>query len=292
MIRPLLLHNDRIRPAQERFFTPGQVGLLNGWGVFSTIKVTEGVLFAFPRHFARMKRDAQLMRVPFPFAMEELEERLLSLVEATQEYNSTLRVTVVRNKGTVFVGPDIDRDYELVAFVTERNNWGAGVSLGIVEQARHAASRFAGAKITAWAMNLCLLEEARERGFDEVVLLNERGEVSECTSANIFAVMGGRVLTPPLDAGCLPGVTRAVLLEDIRNPRFHVAEQTLKPADLEQADEVFITSSTRDLLPVQSIEGLNLKANDGPACRALQADFTAYEAAYVKNAARRAVVRA
>ena len=83
-----------------------------------------------------------------------------------------------------------------------------------------------------------------------MVLLNERGEVAECTSANLFIANGGQVYTPPLGSGCLPGITREVLLGEIHVPGITVEEKTLLPADLESADEVFITSTTRDLLPV------------------------------------------
>lgn len=285
MIRSLLLHNDRIRRADERFFTPGQVGLMNGWGVFSTIKVVDGVLFAFPRHYARMKRDAEIMRVPFPWAPDELEDRLLMLVEANEDYNSTLRVAAIRNKGTVFEGPGIENEVELVAFTTARSDWGKAVRLGVVRHGRHAANVFAGTKITAWSMNLCWYEEAHERGLDEVVLLNEREEVSECTSANIFAAFGNEVATPPLSAGCLPGVTRQILLEEALCPGLHVVERTLCLPDLEAADGVFITSSTRDLLPVAGIEGLRVRA--GTAARdQLEEGFDRYSDRYIASAVR------
>src|SRR5438552_6849537 len=103
-------------------------------------------------------------------------------------------------------------------------DWGSGVKLAYVPQARHAASMFAGAKILSWAMNLTWVEEAQSKGFDEVILLNERGEVAECTSANIFMARGNQVLTPPLSSGCLPGVTRDVLLSGIHVPGVSVSE--------------------------------------------------------------------
>ncbi len=120
---------------------------------------------------------------------------------------------------------------------------------------RHGASPFAGAKITSWAANLTWYEEAHERGFDEVILLNEHGQISECTSANIFAIQDDCVWTPPVEtSGCLPGVTREILLEAIDIPGITIAERELTPSDLEEADQVFITSTTRDLLPVFEID--------------------------------------
>jgi branched-chain amino acid aminotransferase len=150
----------------------------------------------------------------------------------------------------------------------------------VAPHARHAASEFAGTKYLSWAENLTWYERAHEQGLDEVVLLNERGEVSECTSANIFIAEGGRAWTPPLDSGCLPGVTRAVLLEEIRAAGIDVREKTLLPEDLESADEVFITSTTRELLPVVSIEGLKVRRS-GAVRLTLQQAFTSYVSAYV-----------
>jgi branched-chain amino acid aminotransferase len=275
-----ILHNDSICAADERVLATGQVGFLNGWGVFSTIRVARGVLFEYERHFARMKRDAKLMRVPFPGDADGLEQRLLRLVERNEANDATLRLAVVRNRGGLFEGPNLASDFDLVAFTTGLNNWGTGVNLGVVPQARHAASRFAGVKFTSWAINLTLYEEAHDRGFDEVVLLNERGEVSECTSANIFMAKDGDVWTPPLDSGCLAGVTRDVLLSEIRVPGIHVGEKALTLSDLEAADEVFITSTTRDLLPVLSIEGIRVR-REGRIREFLQAAFTQHIGDYV-----------
>jgi branched-chain amino acid aminotransferase len=154
------------------------------------------------------------------------------------------------------------------------------MKLGVVPNARHAASEFAGAKILSWAENLTRYERAREQGLDEVVLLNERGEVAECTSANLFAVHGDRVLTPPLSSGCLPGVTRLTLLEDIQVPGLTVQERILLPPDLESADEVFLASTTRELLPVASIEGMRVRRSREVRDR-LQAAFTTHVEAYV-----------
>src|SRR5215468_7904747 len=111
-----ILHNDEIHEASEKLLSPGQVGLFSGWGVFSTIKVIDGVLFAFERHWARMSRDAALMRVPLPAEAGRVEENLLKLVERNQAYHSTLRVNVVRNRGGIFEGPDIARPSDVVAF--------------------------------------------------------------------------------------------------------------------------------------------------------------------------------
>jgi branched-chain amino acid aminotransferase len=266
-----VLYNDEILDANVTCVAPGHVGFMTGWGVFSTIRVSQGVLFEFERHFARMNRDAAVVRVPFPDESRWLEERLHRLVEANKAFEATLRVNVIRNKGGLFQGPGIDRDFDVVAFTTNLNAWGASVRLGIASEARHAASKFAGTKVTSWIFNLNLYEEAHERGFDEVVLLNERGQVSECTSANIFAVVGNEVRTPPLSSGCLPGITRELLLSEKLVQGIPIVERALSLSDLYRADEVFITSTTRNLLPVTEIEHVRLNRRGDTSMRLLNA---------------------
>src|SRR5262249_17791350 len=126
-------------------------------------------------------------------------------------------------------------------------------------------------------------------GFDEVILLNERGEVAECTSANIFAARGSEVWTPPLDSGCLPGITRELLLSEVTAPGVQVIEKVLTPADLEAPDQVFISSTTRDLLPVSSI-GDRQVGNHGGAREALQEAFSKYVDEYVAAHKRESVI--
>ncbi len=280
-----VLHNREIRDAHEKLLSPGQVGFLNGWGVFSTMRVSQGALFAFERHFARMRHDAQLMRVPFELEPDQLNALLLSLVEANHAFDGVLRVAVVRNRGGLFEAPNQDRDFDLVAFTAELTQWGKGVNLTYVPNARLGTSPFAGTKITSWAQNLTWYEQAREKGFDEAILLNECGEISECTSANIFAIEGEDVWTPPLaTSGCLPGVTRAILLEEVHVPGVRIRERVLTPSELESADAVFITSTTRDLLPVFAVDGLALNQEKN-TLKLLSEAFSARRTAYLENVA-------
>src|SRR5207247_6225726 len=161
------------------------------------IKVIDGVLFSFERHWARMSRDAALMRVPLPGDAARLENNLLRLVENNRAQLSTLRVVVVRNRGGMWEAPDQSRPSDIIAFTADFKDWGESVKLNYVRQARHAASVFAGTKILACAMNLTWLEEAQSRGFDAVLLLNERADVAECRSANALAGKGTEAGTPP-----------------------------------------------------------------------------------------------
>ena len=280
MLHRFLLHNDRIQAAADLSLSPGQVGLLSGWGVFSTLRVAEGVLFAFERHWARIARDAAAFHVTIPTDPEKVRRKLLELVEANGACNSTLRLVIVRNGGGMWAGPSNGRESDLIALTADSKDWGEGVKLAYQSNGRHGACPFAGTKILSWAMNLTWLETAQRRGFDEVILLNEHGEVAECTSANLFVADGSQVWTPPLSSGCLPGITRELLLGEIHVSGYTIGEKPLTPADLENADEVFITSTTRDLLPVHEIEGKQVGRTDR-ARVALQGAFREYLHRYV-----------
>jgi branched-chain amino acid aminotransferase len=256
--------------------------LLAGWGVFTTLRVADGVPFAWERHWARIQRDAAAFHVPLPQDAEHVRRKLLELVETNQTPNCTLRLVIVRNGGGMWAGPSNGRASDVIALTADSKDWGESVKLSYVAQARHAACEFAGTKILSWAMNLTWLEKAQQRGFDEVILLNERGEVAECTSANIFIANGSEVWTPPLSSGCLPGITREVLLGEIRAPGIRVIEKTVMPGDLEAADEVFITSTTRDLLAVRQVEDKKVGRNDRVR-KALAEGFADYLRNYVAS---------
>jgi branched-chain amino acid aminotransferase len=279
-VHPHVLHNRDIRDSREALLSPGQVGFLNGWGVFSTLRVTDGTLFAFERHYARLKRDASLLRVPFPFSAIELLGLLRSLIERNEAWDAVLRVVLVRNKGGTFEVEGFERECDLLAFTAPLTRWSDGVHLSYVANGRFGASPFSGTKLTSWAQNLTWYEKAHAEGFDEVILLNEHGEVSECTSANLFIVRDQEVWTPPLaTSGCLPGVTRAVLLEEIKVDGVTIGEKEFRPSDLEESDSVFITSSTRDLIPVSAVDGAPLRQEHAVLNR-LRDSFVAYRAAY------------
>lgn len=288
MLHRYVLHNDQIQLVTDLALSPGQVGLLSGWGVFSTLRVADGVPFAWDRHWARIQRDAAHLHVALPQDSEAVRLKLLELIDANQAANCTLRLVIVRNEGGMWAGPSNGRESDLIALTADSKDWGDAVHLAYVPEARHAASEFTGTKILSWAMNLTWLESAQRRGYDEVILLNEHGEVAECTSANIFIANGDQVWTPPLNSGCLPGITREVILHEIHTPGITVGEKTLFPADLENADEVFITSTTRDLLPVSHIEAKPVGRTDH-ARHALANSFAEYLRNYIATHARQPV---
>ena len=138
-------------------------------------------------------------------------------------------------------------------------------------------------EVISWLNNVWNLYEAQQAGFDEVVLLNERGEVAECTAANIFCARKGVVLTPPLSSGCLAGITRSVMLEIASSAGVPTEEQTVFVDDLYAADEVFITSTNRNLVGVSEIRGRAVGRGPRVLMEKLDNAFDNYTRAYVQT---------
>ena len=172
-------------------------------------------------------------------------------------------------------GPGSGLASDTIALTADSKKWGASVKLGIQPHGRYSASDFTRAKILSWAPNLRWAERAQEQGLDEVILLNEFGRVTECTSANVFAAFGNEVITPQLSEGCLPGITREVVLQELQLPGLRITEENLTLDQLHAADEVFISSTTRGLLPVSEIGGKKVKANTS-VCERLVEAFHVY----------------
>jgi len=281
MIHRSIFHNDRLSPIEEVRLSPGQAGLLNGWGLFTTVRIYEGIPFAFERHWKRLVRDAERTHCPFPFKAETVREQLGEVLRANRVKEGCARIYAIYNQVGFWRSDENFPAVDLIIYSADLPSYSERARLGLRENGRHAASPLAGVKVTSWLNNVWSLHEAQRAGFDEVVLLNERGDVAECTAANIFCVKGGRVSTPPLDSGCLEGVTRGVLLETGAAAGVPVEERVLLPQDLFAADEVFISSTNRNLLPVSEIEGRKIGSGAVPVVEKLEKVFAAYVRDYI-----------
>jgi branched-chain amino acid aminotransferase len=290
MLHKFVYRNDHLVPMQEVRLSPGQAGLLNGWGVFTTIRIYYGQPFAFQRHWKRLTTDANRLKIPLEWQPETVLERLGNLIDANQVQDGCARIYFVYNRVGFWVSEEAMPAVDLILYTADLPKRKGPVRLAMQSYGRYAASPLAGVKVTSWLENVWMLDQALRRGFDEVVLLNERNEVAECTAANIFCVRSGDVSTPPLSAGCLPGVSREVLLEMGGEAGVQIKEASLTPEDLLGADEVFITSTTREVQPVSQIEERQIAQVGGPVTRRLAEAFSKYVARSFQKTNPRAAI--
>ncbi len=272
MVHRYAFFNGEILPADEIRLSPFQTGLLTGWGLFSTLRIYCGVPFAIEDHLARLDADARKLHIELDHLLDEVSPALQALVERNHAPEAMARVYCIRNHGGLLDTPG-RRPTDLLIFTADLRNWGASARLRLQPHGRQAQSPLAGTKTLTWSHNLVLLEAANQAGFDDVLLLNEYGEVSECTAANIFLVRSGRLETPPLaSSGALPGVSRKHLLTACDRAGRTVVERVLLPADLYSAEEIFICSTTREVQPVVRIDEREIPG-PGPVTAAVAALF-------------------
>jgi branched-chain amino acid aminotransferase len=282
LIHSNVFHNDTLQPIEEVRLSPGQAGLICGWGIFTTLRISRGEAFAYERHWRRLEKDAAIIRLPMPYTAAKVRVHLHEVIRANQVTEGCARVYLVYNSVGFWQSAEHRPTVDLIIYSSGLPEHREVVRLGLREHGRHAASALAGVKTISWLNNVWAVAEANKEGFDEVVMLNERGEVAECTSANIFAVKDGKILTPPLNSGCLEGVTRGILMEIAPEAGLPVVEQSLRPEDLYSAEEVFISSTNRNLIDVGEVAGHPIAA-PGPLCRRLNELFDAYVSEYVSR---------
>jgi branched-chain amino acid aminotransferase len=283
LIHRHVFHNDQLLPIEKTRLSPGQAGLINGWGLFTTLRIVRGEAFAFERHWRRLEKDSATIRLPNPYTGPRVRVQLQELIRADKVSEGCARIYLVYNQVSFWRSAEPLPEVDLIIYTAPLPEYHEPVRLTVREHGRHAASALSGVKTISWLNNVWSVAEAQKEGFDEVVMLNERGEVAECTAANIYAVKGDTIVTPPLSSGCLEGVTRGILFEIAGEAGAVVKEQTLKLEDLLSADEVFISSTNRNVIAVGEIAGRKFASAPGPITHRMSEAFTNYINDYVSR---------
>jgi len=247
-------------------------GLTVGDGVFETTKVVAGEPYALTRHLARLDHSARGLGLPAPDPAV-VREAVAEVLAATYGHGGALRLRITYTGGTSPLASDRgDAGPTLVVAVAPMTAWAASAKVVLVPWVRNERSATAGLKTTSYAENVVALAHAKAHGGAEALFANTVGNLCEGTGSNVFLVLGGEVVTPPLSSGCLAGVTRALLLEWA-----DVVERDVPATALLGADEVFLTSSTRDLQAVHAVG--DREVAPGPVTARLAALFAERAAA-------------
>jgi branched-chain amino acid aminotransferase len=259
---PLLWLDGRLVSENEAHVSPFDHGLLVGDGVFETLRVYDGVPFAWTRHHERLVRSAAGLGLSAP-GSRELRAAVDEVLAANGLADGRVRLTVTG--GPSPLGSERGSGRPTVIVVSApATRWPPTVDVVIVPWSRNEHGAVAGLKTTSYAENVRALAYAREQDAGEAIFLNTRGELCEATGSNLFVIRDGVVLTPPADAGCLLGVTRALVLELCADHGIPAEEAALGPSALGDADEAFLTSSTREVQSIARVDGRALPTAPGP----------------------------
>src|SRR3954462_11743077 len=239
-------------------------GLVVGDGVFETCEVRDGVPFALRRHLRRLAASAAGLGLSIDEAL--VGRGIAEVLAAGSPGRARLRVTVTG--GPSPYGSDRGSAAPTVMVATgPLSPWPPTTDVAIVPWTRNERAATAGLKTTSYADNVVALRKAHDIGAAEALFANSRGEVCEGTGSNVFYAYDGELVTPPFSSGCLAGVTRELVIEWLAAEGAAVREVALPMDTLRETSEAFITSTTRDVMPIAHIDGVALPAAPAPLTR-------------------------
>lgn len=256
-------------------------GFLYGDSVFETLRTYQGRVFAVQQHLERLRHSAELVHIEVGANDRDLVDELERGVALAKNEESYLRLMVTRGSGDLSLAPDAILTPTRVLIVAplrplERSAYEIGVS-AVTYRTRRAvdATDAVGAKIGNYLVAVLAMRVARQAGANEALVVNADGRIIEGATSNVFVVRGGRLTTPPETAGILAGITRALLLELAKDQGFRVEFESPSIEQTYAADEVMLTSSIREIVPVISVDGQAIgRSVPGPVYQQLRAAFT------------------
>jgi branched-chain amino acid aminotransferase len=254
--------NGRITGERDAVISVFDHGFLYGEGIYETMRTYHGRVFLYDRHLRRLRNSARMIVLDLPFTDEELATQIRDTMAAAHLDGSEayVRVLVTRGIGELTYDPSATPRPSVVTIVKPQVDppaeaYDKGVRAVIVDVVRnHPETVNPMIKSNNLLNSALAMQQALRRGGFEGIMRNYRGELSECTTSNIFVVKHGAAFTPPLTAGLLPGITREFLFEVGKDVGVDVREQVLRDEDLFGADEAFLTSTTRELVPIVTVD--------------------------------------
>jgi branched-chain amino acid aminotransferase len=274
--------NGRLYDKEDAKVSVYDHGLLYGDGVFEGIRSYHGRVFRLEQHLQRLWDSAQAIRLAIPLSRDEMTRAIHDTLAANNIRDGYIRLLVTRGIGTLGLDPNKTSDPQVIV-ITDRIElyppefYERGLEIVTVSVVRnHPAAVSPRIKSLNYLNNILAKLEGLQAGCVEALMLNVRGEVAECTGDNIFLVRRGELLTPPVEAGILEGITREAVIELARAAGRTVREVPLTKHDVYIADECFLTGTAAEIVPVVKVDNRTIGAGTpGPVTRELSERFHA-----------------
>ena len=276
--------NGRVSDQEHASISIFDHGFLFGEGIYETLRTYNGQPFLFDRHMRRLRTSASMIALSIPLTDPQIDARFRETVTAaglpTKDREAYIRILVTRGIGELTYDPAATPVPSIVVIVKPHveppaDVFERGVKVALVPIVRnHPGTVNPLIKSNSLLNNALAMQEAIRRGGFEGIMRNYKGELAECTQSNLFIVKNGAALTPPVDAGLLPGITREYLFEVGAGAGIPVREQVLHDADLFGVDEAFLTSTTREVVPIVQVDDRTIgSGKPGPVTLALLEGF-------------------
>ena len=252
--------NGRIVPAKEAVVSVFDHGFLYGDGIYETLRVYDGVVFKLDEHLRRLYRSASLIGLSIPVDLDSLKTAVYETLMANSLGNAYMRITISRGRGPIGLDPDFCPEPTTVIIAQEFKEYPAayykkGLNLIIAETRRNLKEAInPQIKSLNFLNNILAKIEAKKKNAYEAIMLNASGKLTECTISNVFFYNNSVLCTPSISCGILDGVTRGMIIELAGREGLKVKEGTFMKKDIYEAQEVFITNTTMEVMPVSKLD--------------------------------------
>jgi branched-chain amino acid aminotransferase group I len=271
--------NGELIPRSQAKLSPFDHGFLYGYGIFETMRSYGGSLFRLDRHLARLHHGAEVLNIAHKLTAFDLEKACHDVLKANNLINARLRLTVTAGEGDMIPNPDTCRG--ITIFIAAQKlvppppeSYQRGYAAILSSHRRNSQSPLSRLKSTSYLENFLARQEARSAGVNEVVLLNEKGFVTEGSSTNIFLADGDMLITPSIESGALPGITRQAVLELAQSMGMMPIVRQVELGELLRANEAFLTSSTIEIMPLTRLDAKPIgSGKPGPMTKRLMSSY-------------------
>ena len=253
----IIYFNGRIISADEQVISPLDHGFLYGHGLFETMRVYNGKVFRLKQHVQRLEKAAALLQWPKLPSQGEISKAIISVLDNNQLSNASVRLTLSRGIGTARPDPGSCGQPVMTVFASPLppplpiEGW----NIATVTLQRNLSSPLVTIKSANYLDNILAKAKAKAQGAHEALMLNTAGFVAEGSMSNLFLVTQGKLITPDENSGILPGITRACIIELAQTAGIPFEIRRVKPEELTGADEIFLTSSIMEVIPINMLDG-------------------------------------
>jgi len=250
--------NGSLIPRSRAKVSALDYGFLYGLGLFETMRAYEGKAFRLESHLSRLSRSAELLGIPVRAA--ELSDAIRETLEANRLSSARIRITISAGEGEMSPNPETCRKPTVLVLAEHyqpypQEVYRRGFRAVVSPIRRNSQSPLSGLKSASYLESLLARRQAKEKGYDEAICLNDKGFLAEASMSNIFLVSDGILRTPGEESGILPGITRSVILELAFKLGINALEEDINPIELFQTQEAFLTNSLIEVMPLTEIEG-------------------------------------
>jgi branched-chain amino acid aminotransferase len=259
MMQEIVYLNGKLIDKDKAHISITDHGFLYGYGLFESMRAYNGKIFLLNRHIKRLHDAAKVIGLDGKLKDINLEKACNDTVTANKLTSARVRLTVTNGENSAM--PWVDNSGQPTVVVTAQpytplpdEKYRQGFKVGIASVRRMKQSVFSTMKSINYLLNVVARIEMAEKGFDEMILLNDVGEIAEGGGSNVFFVQGGRLITPSADSGIIPGITREVVLNMAKGIGIKTDEKAVSVNALKKSDEVFLTNAIIEIMPVVTVD--------------------------------------